>query len=98
MERGTMVPVLLGLAVLAYWVVYWVFLLGDYYLALTDAATVLRLLFPVAVLCNLVGIMASIWRIGRGPKGPALAALALNALPLIAVAGLFAWLFFGLKM
>ncbi|MBN1510297.1 MAG: hypothetical protein JW955_25845 [Sedimentisphaerales bacterium] len=93
-----MMAALLGLIVLAYWVVYWVFLLGDYYLVLTGVATALRLLFPAVVLCNVICVMVSIWRIGKGRKRLALTALVLNALPLIVSAGIFAWLFFGLRM
>jgi hypothetical protein len=93
-----MAALLLGLIVLAYWVVHWVFLLGDYYLTSTGVAVTLKLLLPVAVSCNLVCIVASICRIRHGRRGRVLASLVLNALPLIVSAGIFAWLFFGLRM
>jgi len=93
-----MAALVLGLVVLAYWVAYWVFVFGDYYLAWTDAGGMLKLLFPVAVLCNVVGVFVSIWRIRKGSKGPAIVSLVLNSLPLLAGAGFFIWLFFGFKM
>ncbi len=93
-----MAAIVLGLTVLVYWVVYWVFLFGDYYLVWTDAGGMLKLLFPVAALCNVIGIVVSIWRIGRGPRGPVIIVLVLNALPLIVGAGFFVWLFFGFRM
>ncbi|MBP7828365.1 MAG: hypothetical protein KA248_00460 [Kiritimatiellae bacterium] len=87
----------IGWGALGYWVVFWIFVYGDFYLSRPVAATALKLFFPVACLMNLYGLVTalSLWSVRRRE---AAGLLLLHAPPLAAVAYGIWWLFFGVKI
>jgi hypothetical protein len=93
-----MTPIRLGLIALPGWVVYGVVLFSDQYLRHPVAGIVLRLLMPLALLCNLVGVAMGLARIRKDTKTGVVLGLVLNAVPPMIAAGFFLWLFFGFKM
>ena len=93
-----MTPIRLGLIALPWWVVYGVFLFSDLYLRHPVAGIALRLLMPLALLCNLAGVAMGLARIRKDTKTGVVLGLILNGMPPVIVAGFFLWLFFGFKM
>jgi len=88
----------LGLIALPWWVAFGVFLFLDLCLRYPVAGAALRLLMPLALLCNLVGIAMGLGRIRRDSRRAVVTALVLNAVPPAFFATFFLWLFFGFKM
>ncbi len=97
-ERDIMTPVRLGLIALPWWTAFGVFLFLDLYLRYPVAASALRLLMPLALLCNLAGIAMGLVRIRRDSRRAVVVGLVLNAVPPMFFITFFLWLFFGLKM
>ncbi|MDI6451356.1 hypothetical protein [Anaerobaca lacustris] len=93
-----MTPIRLGLIALPWWTTFGVFLFLDLYLRYPVVGTVLRLLMPLVLLCNLAGIVMGVGRIRRDSRRAVVVGLVLNAVPPAFFAAFFLWLFFGLKM
>ncbi|MDI9433414.1 MAG: hypothetical protein QM570_16985 [Planctomycetota bacterium] len=88
----------MGLIALPWWVAFGVFLFLDLYLRYPVAGAALRLLMPLALLCNLVGIAMGLGRIRCDSRRAVVVGLVLNAIPPVFFAAFFLWLFFGFKM
>ncbi|MBN2559810.1 MAG: hypothetical protein JXQ75_02630 [Phycisphaerae bacterium] len=93
-----MTPIRLGLIALPWWVAFGVFLFWDLYLRYPVVASALRLLMPLVLLCNLVGIAMGLARIRRDSRRAVVAGLVLNVVPPAFFIAFFLWLFFGFKM
>jgi len=87
----------LGFVTLAYWTSFWTCLLFDMYLTEEVFGMVVRLLFPVAVLINLAGIVAGTLALKRkdGTLMRKLGDLALHFLPLLTAGSFCYWVAFG---
>lgn len=81
----------------AYWVSFYVCVFADLYMTWLVGALALKLLFPVAFVVNMTGVVLALllpmksrlWRI---------AAVVLNAAPLAAAAYFLWWLLFGVRI
>lgn len=93
-----MTPIRLGLVALPWWAAFGVFLFWDLYLWYPVAASAVRLLMPLALLCNLAGIAMGVGRIRRDSRRAVVVGLVLNVVPPTFFAAFFLWLFFGFKM
>ena len=90
-------PKWIGWIALVYWVLFGVFLCGDLYLSWQTVGLLIKVLFPLACLANLFGLITalSLWKIRRRE---AAGLLLLHGPPLAAVAYGIWWLFFGVKI
>lgn len=95
--RSNSLPFWIGGLVLPYWMLFYVFLFQDLYLTWHSTALLLKSLLPVALIANVAGVLLGIvqWK-QRTWQGSA--AVALNGLPLVALACVVWWLFFGVKI
>jgi len=96
MQRHHLI-ILIVFATWAYWVTFYVCVFGEFYMTWLVGALALKLLFPVAFVANIAGVVLALlfpmngrlWRI---------AAVILNAVPPAAAAYFLWWLFFGVKI
>ena len=95
-----MLAVYLGTLTLLYWLCFGIVIVGDLYLSYPEMGMVVKVLFPLAVLCNVAGIVSAITRLvrRRGTITTGIAGLALNVLPLAGALCFFLWLFFWFRM
>lgn len=95
-----MLEIFLGVATVLYWLCFGIVMLCDLYLSYPALGTVVKVLFPIAVLVNVAGIISAITRMHRRSCTVAagIAGLALNVIPLVSVTCFILWLFFGFKM
>jgi hypothetical protein len=89
--------IILGIVALTYWVFFWIFQLFDMYPEQGNFEITMRVLSPVAVLINVVGIVLEIIKLKDKNKKWLLISLrfALHFLPLLAIGGFYYWLAFG---
>lgn len=81
----------------AYWVSFYVCVFGDLYMQWLVRGLALKLLFPVALVANITGVVLALLSPMKGRLWR-ITAVALNIAPL-AIAGYFLWwLFFGVRI
>jgi predicted membrane-bound mannosyltransferase len=95
-----MLAIFLGVATVLYWLCFGVVMLYDLYLSYPALGMVVKVLFPIAILVNVAGIISAITRMRRRSSTvtAGIAGLTLNVLPLVSVMCYLLWLFFGFKM
>lgn len=81
----------------AYWAPFYVFIFRDLYLSWPAAAAVLKVLFPLALVANLAGVVLGLVFPAEG-RLRAIGAVTLNAVPPVAAACFLWWLFFGVRI
>jgi hypothetical protein len=79
---------------------FWLDMYFDFYLTYVIFGLAVKYLFVFAVLCNIIGIITAAIGLKRRLTSArrAIAALALNAVPLAAVGCLIYWFFFVFRM
>ena len=87
----------LGLVIFPYWIFFYLFVFSDLYLKLPLPALILKILLPPALITNLAGLFFTVILTGAG-KAEKTAALSVHLIPLLAAAGFFVWIFFGVKL
>jgi hypothetical protein len=92
--------IFLGAATLLYWLCFGIVIVGDLYLSYPEMGMVVKILFPLAVLCNVAGTVSAIIHLVRRRSTliAGIAGIALNVLPLVSVLCFFLWLYFWFKM
>jgi len=87
----------LGLLIVPYWIVFYLFVFSDWYLELPLPALILKVLLAPALITNLSGLFFG-FRLTRAGTAKKTVSLLVHLIPLLAAGGFFAWLFFGVKL
>ena len=82
---------------LVYWTAFYIFVFQDLYLTFDTAGFMFKMLLPVVLIANLVGVVLGLasW---SEQRSRAILAGALNGLPIISILWLGWWLFFGVRI
>lgn len=76
---------------------FYVAIFRDLYLSWPAGATVLKFLFPLALVANIAGVVFGLIFPAKG-RPRAIGVVALNAVPPVAAACFLWWLFFGVRI
>jgi drug/metabolite transporter (DMT)-like permease len=94
--RGQLMAIALGIAALACWIFFWIFVLFDVYLTHPELDMLVRFILVAAILLNIAGIILEIIKLIKKRKWlSAVAGLALHILPLAAAGSFAYWLAYG---
>ena len=86
-----------GSVVLAYWLIFYLYVFQDRYLDSPTVGLFIKTILPVAVIIGIVGLILGCMAVSNQRQWGNIV-VALYGVPLLAGAGFFWWLFFGVKI
>ena len=83
--------------ILAYWVIFYLFVVQDRYFDNPDLGEILKTIMPVALIINIAGVVIGCI-ISAKERLRGIMVIAVYGVPLLAAAAFLWWLFFGVKI
>jgi len=93
----TRMLITVGSVVLAYWLIFYLYVFQDWYLDNLTVGLILKITMPVAVIIDVAGLIFGCIAAANRRRGGSMV-IALYGAPLLAAGGFFWWLFFGVKI